>query len=233
MFRKNIFINHNPYRIKVINHPYILSDNKKIYYWKWYWEDFFWSNNSIILEIWTWLWNFFSKNSRENLNKNFIWIEIKYKRLYKTAEKTLGNKLSYSLQKKDEMVIFNKNFILLKDFGQNIDKIFGNNEIQETIIFFPDPWRKKERQKKHRLLQESFLNNLYEITKEKWKFFFKTDCKEYFDFVLEELKKTKWRIEIQSYDYEEDGLMCPSDITEFEQIFKGKKTKVCYLEVSK
>ena len=57
---------------------------------------------------------FFSKNSRENLNKNFIWIEIKYKRLYKTAEKTLGNKLSYSLQKKDEMVIFNKNLFYSK-----------------------------------------------------------------------------------------------------------------------
>jgi tRNA (guanine-N7-)-methyltransferase len=53
---------------------------------------------------------------------------------------------------------------MLKDFAQNIDKIFITGEITETYIFFPDPWP-KDRHRKHRLLQAEFLKNLYNITK--------------------------------------------------------------------
>jgi tRNA (guanine-N7-)-methyltransferase len=76
-------------------------------------------------------------------------MEIKYKRLFKTAEKTLKND--------------NNDFILLKDFGQNIDKIFDKEEIETTYIFFPDPWP-KDRHAKHRIMQEEFLEKLYNIT---------------------------------------------------------------------
>ena len=223
----------NPYKQKVLDHDYILTDTKKIYSNRWKWSSFFWNENKIVLEIWTWLWNFFSKNSRENLEKNFVWMEIRYKRLYKTAEKTLWNELSYSLQKKDDNIEFNKNFTLLKDFGQNIDKIFSKNEIDETIIFFPDPWEKKDRQRKNRLLQLEFLNNLYEVTKVTWKLLFKTDHREYFDFVLEELKKTKWKIILKTHDYEKDNLRENSETSEFEQIFRWQKLEICYLELEK
>ncbi len=153
-------------------------------------------------------------------------MEIKYKRLYKTAQKSLWDINNYSSN--NNLVGSNKsghNFILLKDFWQNIDKIFWENEINKTIIFFPDPWWKKDRQKKHRLLQENFLNKLYAITKKSWKVFFKTDHKEYFDFVLEEIKKTNWKISLKTYDYEKDNLRNAYETTEFEQIFRWKKLK--------
>lgn len=97
-------------------------------------------------------------------------MEIRYKRCFQTAEKsrTQGN-----------------NFIVLKDFAQNIDQIFSPGEISESYIFFPDPWARKKKQLKHRLFQEDFLKKLYDITCPEGKVFFKTDHREYFDSTLE------------------------------------------------
>lgn len=78
-------------------------------------------------------------------------MEIRYKRLFQTAEKSRRAEQPH--------------FVMLKDFAQNIDKIFMESEIDETYIFFPDPWANKERQRKNRVLQENFLKNLYDITK--------------------------------------------------------------------
>jgi tRNA (guanine-N7-)-methyltransferase len=78
---------------------------------------------------------------------------------------------------------------LIKDFGQNIDKIFAENEISESYIFFPDPWGKKNSQKKNRLLQADFLTHLYTVTQDGGKLYFKTDHREYFESVLAIIEK--------------------------------------------
>ncbi len=226
----------NPYIEKIKNHPKIKADLEKIYLKKWKWNKFFWNKNPIILEIGTGLWNFFSEEVNNNPDKNFIWMEIKYKRLYKTAEKTLRNICNYALnnEKLQKIKPKNDNFILLKDYWENILKIFKEQEIEITYIFFPDPWGRKDRQKKHRLLQKEFLNNLYFITKQSWKVFIKTDHMEYFEFILEELKKTAWKIKQKSFDYEKDKLLLEREkITEFESKFRWEGKKVCYIELNK
>lgn len=226
----------NPYIDIIKDHPKIETDLEKIYSRKWKWNEFFWNKNEIFLEIWTWLWNFFSEEVNNNPDKNFVWMEIKYKRLYKTAEKTLRKICNYALNKwaLNKVKHENDNFLLLKDYWEKIDRIFTKEEISKTYIFFPDPWGKKDRQKKHRLLQTNFLNNLFEITKKWWEVIFKTDHREYFEFVLEELKKTKWNIKIQTFDYEKDKLLTESEkITEFESKFRWEGKRVCYLELKK
>jgi len=104
------------------------------------------------LEIGTGMGNFFGKQVGEHPKKNFIGMEIRYKRLFQSAQK--ARKLE------------NNNFVMLKDFGQNIDKIFEIEEIAETYIFFPDPWANKDRQRKHRLLGAEFLEKLFSITQQ-------------------------------------------------------------------
>ncbi len=196
----------------------IISIGENIYSHQWKWQNFFENKHDIYLEIWTGLWNFFSLEAYENQDKNFIWMEIKYKRLFKTAEKTRN--------------MWVKNFVLIKDFGQNIDKIFTYNEITQTYIFFPDPWDKKERQKKHKLLQKDFLEKLYDITKTWWKFCFKTDHKWYFEEVLEIIKQLNlWKIDFVSYDYEkESSSFNKQKMTEFESMFRENKLKIHYAE---
>ena len=235
----------NPYIEKVINHKNILNSTDEIYKYKWKWKkNYFGNNNDLILEIWTWLWNFFSKEVQNNPDKNFIWMEIKYKRLYICAEKALGHlnnytssvRLKWAINKNNsnnDLGEENKNFVMIKDFWENIDKIFDSQEVSKTYIFFPDPWAKKERQKKHRLLQEKFLNNLYEITKKNWIVIIKTDHLEYFNFILNQLEKTSWKIIKKSNDWENENEFRNEETTEFQQLFRWKNIKINYLELQK
>lgn len=211
----------NPYINIVWSDSHILSDTSKIYSNAWNWNKFFWNDNEIFLEIWTWLWNFFSIESSLHRDKNFIWMEIRYKRLFKTAEKTRN--------------LWVENFVVLKDFWQNIDKIFWNGEVSKTYIFFPDPWDKKDRQKKHKLLQVDFLKNLYKITKVWWKVCFKTDHLWYFEEVLEIVKSENiFKVDFLSYDYEhESETFHKQKLTEFESMFRGENLKINYVEFIK
>lgn len=211
----------NPYIEIIQDDPHILQTPEKIYSNAWNWNTFFWNENEVYLEIWTWLGNFFSIEASHNLDKNFIWMEIKFKRLFKTAEKSRN--------------LWVQNFILLKDFGQNVDKIFAKNKVSRTYIFFPDPWENKDRQKKHKLLQKEFLIKLFEITKNWGEFFFKTDSKKYFDDVLEIIKEIwLWETRFVSYDYEKEcEKFTKKKITEFESMFREHKLPINYVEFIK
>ncbi len=196
-------------------------------------------------------------------------MEIKYKRLYIWAEKSLWNLNNYSsngtrLKGALEKAESNKNnppltppfegeekqnssippltrgrlgggwnFVLLKDFWENIDKIFTSNEITKSYIFFPDPWARKKRRLKNRLLQEDFLNNLFKITKSWWKAIIKTDHLEYFEFILGETKKTSWKILKSSYNWEQEQDFDNNETTEFQQLFRWQNIKINYLELEK
>jgi len=221
----------NPYIEKVKEHIKILTNVSEIYKNIWSWKQFFWNNKELRLEIGTGLGNFFSKEVLANWDNNFLWMEIRYKRLYKTAEKTLGNLKTYSKNRLDST--WADNFMLLKDYWENIDKIFAENELEQTYIFFPDPWARKDRQKKNRLLQRAFLNNLYRVTKNWGKVLIKTDHREYFDFLLDELKATSWLIEKLSYNYESELCFDNSETTEFQQIFRWQNIQINYLELCK
>ena len=148
-------------------------------------------------------------------------MEIRYKRLFKTAEKSRN--------------LWVENFVVIKDFWQNIDKIFTENEISKVYIFFPDPWENKDRQKKHKLMQMEFLDKLYFVLKKWWKVCFKTDHKWYFDDTIELLKEqNKFKISFLSYDYEnESEVFDKQKLTEFESMFRWDRMKINYVELEK
>ena len=216
----------NPYIQKVLAHPKIITNTPDIYAQKWKWNDYFKNTHPTVLEIGTGMGNFFGKLCGENPNKNFIGMEIRYKRLFTTAEKARD----WCLHRNDRK----ENFIVIKDFAQNIDQIFENEEVSETYIFFPDPWAKKDRQKKHRLLQENFLQKLYNITKSWGKVYFKTDHKGYFDSTKDIItSQWIWNIQNWTHDYENSDIFDMKNITEFEAHYRGSKLKICFLELEK
>lgn len=211
----------NPYIEKVKNDPHILVNVEKIYSHKWKWSEYFWNSHSLILEIGTGMWNFFWKQVGENPDKNFLWMEIRYKRLFCTAEKARDTS-------------HQDNFVLLKDFGEHIDKIFAADEVSETYIYFPDPWANKDRQKKHRLMQAPFLKDLYNITKKWWRLIFKSDHREYFDSSVEIIKKQwLWNIITHVHDYENSEHFDMESITSFEAMYRWEKKEINYLILEK
>jgi len=98
----------NPYIEKVVVDADIMHQSQEIYTHAGKWSEYFNNANPIVLEIGTGMGNFFAKQVWEHPDKNFIWMEIRYKRLFQTAEKS----------RKSE----NNNFVMLKDMAQNIDK---------------------------------------------------------------------------------------------------------------
>ena len=82
-----------------------------------------------------------------------------------SAEKTLG-KVKNNDNSCDNTTLksYNDSFVILKDYAEKITDIFDENELTETLIFFPDPWARKKWLKK-RLVQEKFLKDLYIRTK--------------------------------------------------------------------
>lgn len=146
--------------------------------------------------------NFFGELVATHPEANCIGMELRYKRLYTTAQKALKSGHTH--------------FVVLKDYAQNIPNIFSSGEIQETYIFFPDPWEKPSEQK-HRLMQESFLQDLFEITQTLGKVFFKTDHREYFDTTVKILQKQAlWDITFMSHDFAQEEIFQKKHITEFE-----------------
>lgn len=225
----------NPYIELVKAHEKILTTESEIYWKAWKWWDVFGNKNDLVLEIGTGLWNFFSKQVRNNGDKNYIWMEIRYKRLFQTAEKCLWNKATYSENGQYNSLNENKvdNFVLLKEFWEKVWDIFGQEELSETYIFFPDPWARKKAQLKNRLLQTEFLNNLYTVTKQWGKLVIKTDHRWYFDFVLEELKSTDWKQRYLSYDFESEPEFQNAETTEFQQLFRGQEIQINHIELEK
>lgn len=209
----------NPYIQKVKDCDLILTD-EEVFSYKWKWKNKFENDKDIVLEIGTGLGNFFSDEVSRFPEYNYLWIELKYKRLYKTQEKTLQKGW--------------KDFFILKCFGQEVTNIFEEWELCKTYILFPDPWGKKDRQKKHRLLQKQFLQDLYSVTKKWWKCIIKTDHEEYARFIYDEIKQTDWKILNSDFDYHNnDELFDKYRMTEFETIFKRQDHKMAFFELQK
>ena len=246
----------NPYIELVKAHEKIFTLESEIYWKQWKWSDFFESQNDLVLEIWIGLGNFFSKQVRWNSDKNYIWMEIRYKRLFQTAEKCFGRKSNYAQNNSPSFLdrphpnpgsapaparVLPKgegekginNFILLKEFWEKIWDIFWEEELSETYIFFPDPWANKKSQLKNRLLQTEFLENLYNVTKVWGKLVIKTDHRWYFDFLLEELEKTDWKQTYISFDFESEPEFQNAETTEFQQLFRGQNEKIHHIELER
>lgn len=224
-------LKNNPYIPLVQSDKDILKSPEEIVSHRGKWSQYFWNTHPLVLEIGTGMGNFFGKIVWENPEKNFIGMEIRYKRLWTTAQKAREAATS-SLTKGELRGI---NFVVLKELGQRIDTIFDPWELAETYIFFPDPWANKERQKKHRLVGEELLKKLSLITKSWGKLYFKTDHREYFESVLEILPGFKeWKQNICSFDYEkEQDLFDMKNITEFEAHYRGKNLQIHYLELER
>ncbi|MDA9129037.1 hypothetical protein N9J72_00995 [Candidatus Gracilibacteria bacterium] len=232
----------NPYIEIVKQDPDIFTNTENIYAHQGKWAEYFGNDNPVVLEIGTGMGNFFGKQVGEDQDKNFIGMEIRYKRLFQTAEKSRKARTlqPLSFSKGEDSGVDSKkgdnknNFLLLKDFGQNIDKIFSHGEISETYIFFPDPWANKDRQKKHRIMLTPFLEKLFHVTKTGGKVFFKTDHQEYFDSSIDIIEKQGiWKIEQKTHNYENSEIFDVKNITEFEGFYRGEKTAINYLELVK
>ena len=104
-------------------------------------EGFFKNQNPIILELGCGKGEYTVKLAEKNPHLNYIGVDIKGSRLWKGA--------------KDAMLKELKNVAFLRTNIELISQFFGENEISEIWLTFPDPQMKKTRK---RLTSTTFLN---------------------------------------------------------------------------
>ena len=111
---------------------------------------------------------------------------------------------------------------LLKDIkDESIDSIFLN---------FSDPWPKK-RHHKRRLTAISYLNNYYRVLKSGGRLIIKTDNTDLFEFTLENLGETKFKVVFKTDDYQDYDEF--DTMTEYEQSFREEGTPIHRLILEK
>lgn len=96
----------------------------------------------------------------------FLGMDITYKRVYETAFLAESQKLL--------------NVKAILGDAKEMEAILAPEELSGVIIFFPDPWLKKKKQKKNRLINKDFCAILKKVLKKTGVVWFKTDSEEYF-----------------------------------------------------
>jgi len=149
-----------------------------------------------------------------NPTKYFIGLEIKYGRIIKCLKKAEINKLD------------NVKFILC-DASLLIKEIIPPRSLNKVFINNPDPWP-KDRHEKNRLIDSTFLANIYKAMKRKGLLYIKTDDTIYMKKIRRELSKTKFIINNKKSPFDK-GL--PS--TKFQELFLSRKKKIYSLKLEK
>lgn len=164
-----------------------------------------------MLEIGTGMGNFFSNYAANRPEMACVGIELKFKRLIRTYEKS-------ALKGREDV-------ILLKVFGQKIPEIFAEGEVDELYLLFSDPWPKKGHHK-NRVIQDDFLRNAASILVSGGIFLIKTDEASYAAWIDEHLARCPYFTYEKNENEEPEKKLTPETATEFETMGRREGSKI-------
>ncbi len=148
-------------------------------------EKVFGNLNPIILEIGCGKGEYTLALARKYPEKNFIGIDIKGERIWKGARQAIEENLV--------------NVVFLRIQAERINYFFGENEISEIWLTFPDPQMRGSRSKK-RLTSPKFLSRYQGIIKPHGPVNLKTDSDTLFDYTLELIAEQGHRLIFSTRD---------------------------------
>ncbi len=208
----------NPYihRLRE-NEDYVIYDKKKIDSTGGKWKEEFKNDNPIFLELGSGSGNFSVKNGEKFRDRNYLGVELRFKRLVLAAGKARKRNL--------------ENVIFLRRNGNDLLNFVGEKEIDGMYINFPDPWEKKI---KNRIISEGLFQKLNKIMKNGAKLYFKTDHYGYYSDVLELMKSIKgFKVVYNCDDLHNSEIAEENITTEFEDLFLKQGLKINYIEIEK
>lgn len=198
----------------------VLEESKPIYNLikgKWN-ETFFKNNNKNVLEIACGKGEFTVGLAKQYPNVNFIGIDMKGDRLAVGSKNAINEGLS------------NAAFLRTNVFF--IENFFGENEVDEIWIVFPDPFNVKSNRENRRLTNVFFLEKYRRILKNGGVLHLKTDSQELFDYSICQLGELKQEEILRTNDFYESefkndhfGIQ-----TKFETVFMKRGFSIKYLK---
>lgn len=185
------------------------------------WREVFNNANPVHIEIGMGKGKFITELALKNPDINYIGIE------------KFSSVLIRAVEKMNELELPNLLFIRMD--AEEITEVFGEGEVDKIYLNFSDPWP-KDRHAKRRLTSRQFFARYDEILKPDGKVEFKTDNRDLFDFSLEEIPETTFKIDEYTFDLHSDkeaDIYKGNVMTEYEEKFVGLGNPICKLVASR
>lgn len=174
------------------------------------------------LEIGTGNGTHFANLAHTNPDRAILGIEIKFKPLIQSIKRAV----------KDGPMAKASNARILRYDACRLDDLFAAGELNNVYIHHPDPWP-RERQWKHRLIQDDFLVMLHGLMRPGTFVDFKTDSPEYFEWAVERFKRSPFIVERETWDLHNSEWSSENFITQFEKIFLAKGQPIHYARLAR
>lgn len=163
--------------------------------------------------------NHIVEHADRNQRTLFVGFEIRYKRLFRTAEKAEKRSLT--------------NLLMMQGNASHLAKVFPPESLSGIYVNFPDPWAKR-RWRKNRLLNQQFLEQVLLVLRSGGFFSYKTDHLEYFQETVSSVTQmSQFCIETVTNNLHAEKGFESLVMTEFEQLFRSQEQNVNYLLAKK
>jgi tRNA (guanine-N7-)-methyltransferase len=137
-------------------------------------------NRPLILEIGCHLGKTIRDMAVSHPETDFVGMDITFKRVVTTAQRAVDGNLS--------------NIKVILASAKQLDVLADTKEVDGIIVFFPDPWNKRRKQLKNRLIDRSFCEWIRGILRPQGFFWFKTDQEGYFTMAKEHLEAVGFQL---------------------------------------
>lgn len=177
------------------------------------WKEFFGNDNPIRIEIGMGKGQFIESLAAKNPDINYIGIE----RYDTVILKAIKKREAFEKEGAD---LSNLTFISID--ARLLADVFAPGEVDRIYLNFSDPWP-KDRQANRRLTSPVFMKIYREFLKPDGQLEFKTDNMGLFDYSLESVPESGWKLTQVTRDLHHDASMNEGNImTEYEEKFSAK-----------
>tara|TARA_B100000953_G_scaffold299436_1_gene299339 strand:+ start:2215 stop:2901 length:687 start_codon:yes stop_codon:yes gene_type:complete len=180
-------------------------------------SSYFKNNNPIIIELGCGKGEYTVNLAKLNPNKNYIGIDIKGARFWRGAKTAIDEKL--------------ENVVFLRTQIELLEYVFGNDEIHEIWLTFPDPQIKFQR-RKHRLINPAFLELYKKILNKNGIIHLKTDSEFLHGYTLGLLENLNIKPLFSNHDIYKNN-NAPNEVlnikTHYEKLFLEENKNISYL----
>ncbi len=183
------------------------------------WQDLFDEPRPLVLELGCGKGEYTVAMARKFRDKNFIGIDIKGSRIWYGASTVKEEKLT--------------NAAFLRTQIELLDLCFGEGEVDEIWITFPDPQIKYKRMK-HRLTNPEFLKIYAHILKPGGMVHLKTDSEFLYGYTCGILQERQLKVHEAYHDIDlqlnQEEHLLHGVQTHYEQLFRAKGKPITYLK---
>ena len=177
-------------------------------------SELFGNESPLYLEIGMGMGTFIRTHSFNNPSVDYIGLELNTTVLYKAV-----NRYKAECDERDKAY---GNLRFIRSNARFLEEYFDHGEVDRIYLNFSDPWP-KERSAGRRLTSPQFLKLYEQILKADGVIEFKTDNRGLFDYSVETIPESGWKLKAVSYDLHHDESMNKGNVmTEYEEKFSSK-----------